>query len=83
MLKCIAQWVHTECGVHLQEERMATNKIPITARIAADIKALATRRAQEQNRSFASYIEWLILQDVRSAEDGRPEPGKGRKKGPE
>lgn len=51
---------------------MGTSKIPITARLAPDIKSLATKRAREQNRSFASYLEWLILQDVNGAEGGRP-----------
>lgn len=46
---------------------MATEKVPVSLRISPEVKARAEARAAEQNRSFASYVEWLIIQDAASA----------------
>lgn len=50
---------------------MATNKKPVAVRLAPDVKAKAMVRASEENRSFASYLEWLVLQDVKRNESAR------------
>ena len=42
------------------------SKKPVAVRISADLKEAATLRAREENRSFASYLEWLIIQDVKA-----------------
>lgn len=41
------------------------NKVPVGLRLDPDIKAKGERRAKEDRRSFASYVEWLIAEDTR------------------
>lgn len=47
---------------------MTTNKIPVALRIDPKIKEAGMKIAAADNRSFASYMEWLILQDVKARE---------------
>lgn len=47
---------------------MTTNKLSVSIRLSADVKAIATDRAAAQNRSLASYVEWLIIQDAQETE---------------
>lgn len=44
---------------------MATDKKPISLRMAPAIKAEGERRAKEENRSFASYLERLVVEDAK------------------
>ncbi len=39
----------------------------LSIRIKPSIKASADKRAKEENRSLANYIEWLIEQDALAA----------------
>lgn len=45
---------------------MATKKLSVGIRLDPDIKEAATRRAKSLQRSVASYVEWLIAEDVRA-----------------
>jgi predicted HicB family RNase H-like nuclease len=42
-------------------------KIPVAIRISPELKAAAVARAREENRSFTSYVETLILRDTRAS----------------
>ncbi len=48
---------------------MATQRVPLEVGISADAKRLAIERATVELRLLGSYIEWLIIKDVR--EDGQ------------
>jgi hypothetical protein len=44
---------------------MARTKIPVSLRLDPEIKAAGEQRAKKEMRSFASYLEWLIAEDVK------------------
>jgi hypothetical protein len=41
-------------------------KVPIGTQLSPEVKAEGHRRAAEERRSFASYLEWLIMQDAKA-----------------
>ena len=43
---------------------MATDKKPIGLRLSPELKALGEQRAKDEGRSFASYVERLIIADL-------------------
>ena len=47
-----------------EETRSATLNI----RLKPSIKKAAAKKAASQNRSLTTYIEWLILQDIKKAQ---------------
>jgi hypothetical protein len=54
---------------------MARTKIPVALRLDPELKAMAETRAKEERRSFAGFLEWLIV------EDGRRQAAVGQKSG--
>ena len=40
-------------------------KVYIGTQLSPEVKAEGHRRAAEERRSFASYLEWLIMQDAK------------------
>ena len=67
---------------------MARTKIPVSLRLDPEIKALGEARANEERRSFAGFLEWLILEDAKrhgfaghAASPGSPIPSSSRKSG--
>jgi hypothetical protein len=48
-----------------RKSTMTSAKKPAAVRLSAVVKALAVQRAREECRSFASYLEWLVLQDIK------------------
>jgi predicted HicB family RNase H-like nuclease len=40
-------------------------EITLTLRVRPSVKEKAVKRAREEDRSLAAYIEWLILQDTK------------------
>ena len=54
---------------------MARTKVPVPLRIDPEIKAAGEARAKEERRSFASFLEWLIVEDgKRQASTGQSAP---------
>jgi hypothetical protein len=45
--------------------RMAT-KVNVGTQLSPEVKAEGHRRAAEERRSFASYLEWLIMRDAKA-----------------
>jgi hypothetical protein len=41
--------------------------VAVTIRMRASVKAMAEKRAKQEDRSFANYIERLILADAEKA----------------
>jgi hypothetical protein len=41
-------------------------KVSIGTQLSPEVKAEGHRRAAEERRSFASYLEWLIMQDAKA-----------------
>jgi len=62
---------------------MTTRKIAVGLRLPQEIKEAAEQLAQNDRRSFSSYIEWLIAQDAgrRGYLVARPDIKKGRPEG--
>jgi predicted HicB family RNase H-like nuclease len=48
--------------------------LSLSFRIRPSIKALAERRAREEGRSLANYIEWLVQRDAQRAEEAARRP---------
>jgi hypothetical protein len=56
---------------------MARTKIPVSLRLDPEIKATGEARAKDEMRSFASYLEWLIVEDAKrqaSVRQSAPSP---------
>jgi hypothetical protein len=52
-------------------------KVSIGTQLSPEVKAEGHRRAAEERRSFASYLEWLIMQDAK-VNPAPPPPKKPR-----
>ena len=52
-------------------------KVSIGTQLSPEVKAAGHRRAAEERRSFASYLEWLIMRDAK-ANPAPPPPKKPR-----
>jgi hypothetical protein len=44
---------------------MARTKIPVALRMDPELKAAAEARAKQERRSFAGFLEWLIVEDAK------------------
>ena len=49
----------------IQGQKMARTKIPVALRMDPGLKAMAEARAKEERRSFAGFLEWLIVEDAK------------------
>jgi len=76
---CIAGRIPAGKGVLLESP-----KIPVGLRMDRNIKVLADLRADAEHRSFAGYIEWLVIEDAKrhglSEEDAAKERARRQKK---
>lgn len=45
-------------------ERRERHDLAVTVRMRPSVKAMADKRAKEEQRSFANYLETLILADA-------------------
>lgn len=44
---------------------VARTKIPVSLRLDPEIKSAGEARAKEERRSYASFLEWLIVEDAK------------------
>ena len=53
------------CNLQYASRGLFVSKVPLTMRIDAQVKDLATKLAQRERRSLTQYLEVLILREAR------------------
>jgi hypothetical protein len=62
---------HSSMPKAIQGQSMARTKIPVALRLDPKLKAMAEARAKEERRSFAGFLEWLIVEDAKRQTSAR------------